>query len=314
MGVSQNKISYYKTAGASKFRRFGLLALAFVGLFLSWKLCLIDKIRDEVLYYGIESKIFFISTITNLKDKLDLFLKVSSGEFVNELELIRRENERLKSEFAILESIKLENSELKKMLRIKNMTYRYVVAKVIHKTSSDWNASVVADVGAWDGINEDDIVLNERGLVGKVIKVFEENCIILLTTDSNLNVPVYFSADGKKNDESVAILKGKDADKLVIYMKHFNFVPQIGEKVFSSGDGGIFPEGIQVGFVSDKGNIEPVFKLNQLTYVCIRINRKRGFWERKIPDYEKNFRRDLFFLNFIPIDIIDRYDLQKYSI
>lgn len=314
MGLSQKKISYYKTTGTSKLKRWSRFLLALVVLLFSWKLGLLDKIRKEVSYWGIESKIFFISKITDAKEKLNLFFKVYSGEYVNELKAIRKENERLKAEFAISESIKLENSELKSMLGIKNMNYRYVVAKVIHKTSSDWNASIVIDAGAEDGIQEDDIVINERGLIGKAVKVFKENCIILLTTDSNFNIPVYFSFNGKKNDERVAILKGKNSNELGIYMKHFNFIPQSGEKAFSSGDGGIFPAGIQVGVVSCKGNIEPVFKLCQLGYVCIRINRKCEFWKREILNYEKEFKREHFFLNFVPMDIIDRYDLQKYGI
>ena len=88
-------------------------------------------------------------------------------------------------------------------------------------------------------------VINEKGLVGKIIIVTKNNSKVLLITDQNSAVPVR-----SMNREFYAVMTGsKDGKYLISSFIKDNQKPLIGEILITSGRVNIYPKNILVGQV-----------------------------------------------------------------
>ena len=90
-----------------------------------------------------------------------------------------------------------------------------------------------------------------EGLVGKVVSVSLNTCEILLITDSSLKVSCFIQGEKR----IAGILSGGNDDFLTMrFIKPGAVIPPRA-KVFTSGLGGVFPAGIEVGtFCTDEGS------------------------------------------------------------
>jgi rod shape-determining protein MreC len=84
--------------------------------------------------------------------------------------------------------------------------------------------------------------------VGRVVQLGERSARVLLVTDFNSRVPVMGEASGLR-----AILFGDrdDLGTLTDLPERGDFI--LGERVLTSGEGGIFPRGIVVGEIVQRG-------------------------------------------------------------
>ena len=79
-------------------------------------------------------------------------------------------------------------------------------------------------------------------MVGRVIQVGKKTSRVLLITDINSQIPIYFEKSKHK-----AILTGKNSDLLEIkFLKPRVFLID-NDRVFTSGEGGVLPRGLKVG-------------------------------------------------------------------
>lgn len=119
-----------------------------------------------------------------------------------------------------------------------------------------------------DKIEKDNVVINEDGLVGQIEAVETGVANVILITDKRSSVPVKSKNYGKR-----AILVGTGTQNPRLdYIVSTNKL-SIGEEILTSGDGGIFPADIPVGYVKtmDKGQviIETYADWSALDYVFI---------------------------------------------
>jgi rod shape-determining protein MreC len=119
-----------------------------------------------------------------------------------------------------------------------------------------------------DKILKDDIIINEDGLVGQVESVAGTLASIILITDKRSNIPVKSKNYGKR-----AVLVGTGTkNPRLDYIISTNKL-SLGEEILTSGDGGIFPPDIPIGYVKEinKGQvvIETFADWSALDYVFI---------------------------------------------
>lgn len=154
----------------------------------------------------------------------------------NEYSRVMQENERLR---AALDYLQKEPA-------------RWVAAEVLSfgGGSADVSRTIRAGKGSRSGVKEGAIVETAEGLVGKVVSVSPNTCEVLLITDPSLKVACTIQAD----KPVAAILSGGDDDFLSLrFIKPGAVIPPRA-KVFTSGLGGVFPAGIEVGTFSTEGN------------------------------------------------------------
>ena len=137
------------------------------------------------------------------------------------------------------------------------------------QTPDIYAKSIFVKAGVNHGVLEDFAVINERGLVGKVISSSENNSRILLINDRTSSVPV--TTMSKKFN---AIIKGTDDVKYLISTCEKNEQkPRSWDVLLTSGNASVFPRDILVGKVikiSKDGFLAlPYVDFNKLEFVQV---------------------------------------------
>lgn len=170
-----------------------------------------------------------------------------------------RENKELKQKIADLEN-KLrqneayakENDRFRQMLELKqkNSDYEYIVADILSKEMTNWSSSFTIDKGLVDGVAKDCTVITVDGLVGHVSEVgrnWAKVVTIIDTTSSvsstitRLNVNTVINGD--------VTLAAERKCEMNYITKDTNL--EIGDYAVTSGMGGIYPEGLYIGKVTE---------------------------------------------------------------
>lgn len=185
------------------------------------------------------------------------------------------ENKRLKSrleEFGTLQAevneLEVENEKLQKLLDKKTdlRIYDPIQANVIARNPDQWEEKLILNEGSSNGVKNNMAVLTSEGLVGKVVQTtpYTSEVELLSTNNTNYRVSATVSSKGK---EARGLIEGYDAKRGELMLKRIDSKLKIkkGDKVTTSGLGGIFPKGILIGEVTKVTTDD--FGLTKLAYV-----------------------------------------------
>lgn len=170
------------------------------------------------------------------------------------------ENIRLKADNAALlqwraeaQRLEAENARLRQLSNFVTPTgARAVTARIVTDPGSTYQRSLLVLAGFEDGIEAGQVALGAEGVIGRVVEVGPKAARVLLMTDVNARLPVRLEISG-----ATAIVAGDGtATPHLLYLPR-DANPANGERVVTSGHGGIFPAGLPVGTlnVDRKGNI-----------------------------------------------------------
>lgn len=152
------------------------------------------------------------------------------------------------------QSLKEEVAELKNLLDLKeNMAgYELIYTTVVNRNQDYWFYNLTVDKGKKDGVEVDMIVVNQDGLVGRVIETHNHTSIVkLISANDSLNK---IAVDVVSSDSTYkGILSGYDLvnNKILITSIRSSSDIQEGDTVLTNGIGNLFPSGIMVGTVSE---------------------------------------------------------------
>jgi rod shape-determining protein MreC len=127
----------------------------------------------------------------------------------------------------------------------------YVTARVVGDPGGTFVRTVLINAGARDGIAKGQAAVTGDGLAGRIAEVGQRSARVLLLTDINSRVPVLV---GDARDR--AVLAGDNSNTPGLLYLGPTAKVQVGDRVTTSGHGGVFPPGLPIGVVagvSDKG-------------------------------------------------------------
>jgi len=176
-------------------------------------------------------------------------------------ENLKKENEQLQlrvkeliSENIKLEALSKENEVLRAALGIGlEKEFKLQVSEVIGKDiSQDF---ILIDKGSEDGIEEGfPVITQQKILIGKISDVYKNFSKVLLISNPKSSFDAKLS-----NAEVFGVVKGKGNFKIAL-----DLIPQEeeikeGDQVLTSALGGVFPEGLLVGEITEvkKLDVEP---------------------------------------------------------
>jgi rod shape-determining protein MreC len=154
------------------------------------------------------------------------------------------ENRTLRAVVALSDEIRLENERLRLLLDFKEAQELVTLpALVIAEDASSWFRTVTIDKGSDQGVIEGLPVVVAEGVVGRVVRSSPGYSRVLLVTDASSAV-----ASLLQDNRARGICRG-NGEQLV-----FDFVLRqeevnVGDRVVTSGMGGVFPKGLVVGRV-----------------------------------------------------------------
>ena len=188
---------------------------------------------------GIASKIVMPiqNGITYLKNKI-----IGNNEFFVDIKnlMIKAENEMLK-EYANLTE--------------KYSEYSTIPAYIINRNISNFSEDIVINVGSKDGIEPNMCVISEKGLVGYIVSTTDTTSKVQTIIDTSTSV----SATVTTTRDSIVCKGVLDSDTTLkaVYIP-IDATLAIGDKVETSGMGGIYPKGITIGTIKEVINTKNI--------------------------------------------------------
>ena len=159
---------------------------------------------------------------------------------------LRAENARLRQWHAVAQRLDQENVAYKALLNfVDDPRPAFITARVIGDAGGAFVRTVLLNAGANDGVRDGQAVINADGLVGRVVETGQRTARILLLTDLNSRVPVVV-----EQSRIPAILAGDNSDDPRLAYLPMNAVIKPGERIVTSGHGGMLPPGLPVGEVT----------------------------------------------------------------
>ena len=188
----------------------------------------------------------------------------SVGDFFSQfftIDNLKEENEQLKKEIQQLnqrmvdfETYKNENLYLKEYLEIKEEhseeSFEFVPSTVIGVDPENPFNSFTIDKGELDGISQKDTVITADGLVGIVSEVGLTYSKVTTILDISIDVG---AKDARTGDIGIVAGSPKLSPNKQTKMSHIPKVSGVGKGdiIITTGVGGIYPEGLIIGKVSD---------------------------------------------------------------
>jgi rod shape-determining protein MreC len=164
---------------------------------------------------------------------------------VEEVTRLRRENDRLRALQGKVEELGDRVRRYEELLNsTKPAPTNFVTAQVIGDTGSPFVRTALIGTGRNSGIAKDQPVVSSRGLVGRTISAGRTAARVLLLTDLNSRVPVRVQPDGYR-----AVLAGNNSDRPTLEFLPLGARLQAGDRIVTSGHGGLFPPGLPVGTI-----------------------------------------------------------------
>jgi len=163
-----------------------------------------------------------------------------------ELAAERARAARLQEEVDRLREVELENHRLKKLLAFKALVpYPMIPARVVGKDFNSWSRTLTLSPGRNAGIRDGMAVIRPEGVVGRVTAASAHYALVQLVIDGASDIPVIF-----QRTRTQGIVEGKITNQCRV--KYLNRLADIrvGDRVVSSGLGGVFPKGLLVGTVT----------------------------------------------------------------
>ena len=246
---------------------FIILSMIFITLFI------LHNNEQKAFVYVRGAMIDYTAPIiSKIGDSFNFILKIKT-RFCNilnvykENELLHEKIEMLQMQSYLYDKVIGENAALKKLLQfVKSSNKQYFTARILINSNSPFTRSVVISAGKNQGAFKGQIIVNEKGLVGRIIEVNPNSSRILLITDPSSRIS-FISAINRER----GIIVGNSSSFLdVLYTRDgVNFSEN--EMVVSSGDSETIPYGIPIGLIEKNKNnqysVKPFVQIEELEYV-----------------------------------------------
>lgn len=160
------------------------------------------------------------------------------------------ENRRLKDQIAELQAAEDAN------IALRNVIARYeamlgiqvqpevpmLTARSISESRGPFARSRLVDVGSARGVRVGNPIINEHGLVGRVVGTSPRVSRVLLITDAASRIPVLVD-----RSDARAVLAGDGSGNPRLEYVRGEDAIRVGDRILSSGDGGGIPRGVPIG-------------------------------------------------------------------
>ena len=227
-----------------------------------------------------------VNDVTNILGRMLAYPANSVNDFMESISNLTntyQENQTLKQKVETiyelevqLNDLKKDNEKMKEALKLQDTLndYTLINATVIARNPDTWRDIVTINKGANDGLTPQMSVMSDNGLVGKVLDVNPTSArVALLSNNDNTLVRVAAMIQGT--------LTGFDHEKNILIMSQIQATQEIkvGDKVVTSGLGGVSPSSLYIGTVEEVAmdrfglykevRIKPAADTNDVRYVTV---------------------------------------------
>lgn len=164
-----------------------------------------------------------------------------------------------------------ENRRLKQLLQIPSSSSKTLHARVIDFLHNEFGVQLLLNAGKNQGVTLKAPVILGQQVLGRVIEISENHARALLLFDQSSRIPVL-----TEQERAHGIVSGDGIRGLTLHLQKASARVQPGELLQTSGIGGIYPTGLEVGRVSKiegrKISLTAPLPWDQLEYVEVLLD------------------------------------------
>ena len=224
-----------------------VLILILSAIFLLWRIDSprVERFRAQITDRFVPSFDWAMAPVTgtiNLVRDFQSYQRLSeqNSELRSELRQMQKWKE------AALQ-LKQENARLLDLNNVRlDPRLTFVTGVVLADSGSPFRQSVLLNVGARDGVVDGWAAVDGLGLVGRISGVAQNTARVILLTDASSRVPAVIQRSGQK-----AIVSGDNTSAPPLDFLENPDLVRAGDRVVSSGDGGVFPAGLLIGQIAE---------------------------------------------------------------
>lgn len=164
--------------------------------------------------------------------------------------------------------LKQENTVLRDALNYKNThMFKGITTELVELTALKLQHKALLPVGGQQGVTKNSVVINNLGLVGKVVSVGGKTAQLIKLENSFSAVPVYV----ERTQQKCVVKGGNSNDSLVLAYVNLGDL-QDGDRLLTSGIAGVYPRGVQVAIVetiNEERVLMPVYRKSSQPFVYV---------------------------------------------
>ena len=243
MARDQNTSDQYSTALARLV--LAAMIIMLLAIFLFWR---IDNPRIEKMRMAVIDVVApnFAWVATPVTGTVNLVRSAQSyNSIYRQNQELRREIQQMKAWKEAALSFEQENARLLNLNKVKlDPKFTHITGVVLADSGSPFRQTVLLNVGARDGIIDGWAAMDGIGLVGRISGVGDRTARVIMLSDNSSRIPVTIEPTGQ-----YALMVGDNSSRPPIdFVENLEAV-RPGDRVVSSGDGGVFPAGLLIGQV-----------------------------------------------------------------
>lgn len=227
----------------------------------------INVIRNTTYYQSVDRNFFgFFSMVKYGLIDYPIQTVQSFSKDIATLWNVRYENDLYRQEldkaYQISKLYETQLEEIERLKALNNLTstfseYTMITGKVMNRSLEQWDYTLTIDKGSADGVEVGDGVMTEYGIIGRIIEVNEKSSILSLLTSNSDTSKVSVRIEVSPSEFVFGILESYDTEAGVFNVNLLETSDKIAanQKVTTSGIGGIYATGIEVGAVESVRNI-----------------------------------------------------------
>jgi rod shape-determining protein MreC len=195
------------------------------------------------------------------------------GALLTQIEQLQAENQELKLRLAQWDVVAKENARFRQYYGWeKQAPYKFKIARVIGREPANWWRTLRIDKGIRDGVTTNCAVFTTEGLVGRISEAGFAHAQVVLVGDPNCRVAVL--VDESRDHGIIAPASSSPLDPALVDLSYLPRQSQLraGQRIVTSGEGGIFPPGILVGYLVDFRSIGYGLYQEARVKVSVRMN------------------------------------------
>jgi rod shape-determining protein MreC len=207
----------------------------------------------------------------------------SRSDLRKEIERLRQENAELRLRGSQTAEMARENQRLRQQLGLprQHPEWKLQLGSVVARDPANWGRSLRIDVGLRDGVVTNAPVLTVEGLVGRVTEVHYTQSQVALLGDPDCRVSVMI--EETRDMGMITPASSSPLDNVIVDLSYLSRSSPLraGQRVVTSGHGGVFPKGILVGHIVDfrtigyglynEARVRVAVKMNALEEVFVKL-------------------------------------------
>ena len=222
------------------------LIVLLLGLFLLWRIDSprVERVRIELIDRVVPNFSWATSPLTGAINILGSAR--SYTRIYQQNKDLRRELQQMKAWKEAALQREQENARLLDLNNVRlDPKFTKITGVVLADSGSPFRQTVLLNIGKRDGIVDGWAAIDGIGLVGRIAGVGERTSRVILLGDTSSRVAVTIESNGQ-----TGLVVGDNTSQPPIEFLENPETVRPGDRVMTSGDGGVFPSGILVGQVT----------------------------------------------------------------